>query len=193
MHLMRRLLSFFLPLSLAGCGAADPVGPAPSLSVAEARELLVALSGVSSLDYRFLLEPPVPVEGQAHATVDTFTDSIPCPAGGMAIVTGFMDFEESGEVDIVVRDDFRGCMLEDEGGRIWRFDAATSLRAHLQMLAPDGDVLVFVGSVVGAVRFTSGEVAGICSFDVLLATPENLEATGTVCGHAVAALRDAGD
>jgi hypothetical protein len=191
MHLMRRLLPVVLLLSFTSCGTPDPVGPAPSLSAPEARALLVALSGVSSLDYRFLLEPPAPIEGQAHATVDTFTDSIPCPAGGMAIVTGFMDFEESGEVDIVLRDDFRNCMVEDEDGRIWRFDAAPFLRAHLQMLAPEGDVLVFVGSVVGAVRFTSDDASGVCSFDVLLATPDDLEATGTVCGHALQTLRDA--
>lgn len=192
MRVLRSLLPLALSLTLAGCDASDPVAPKPSLSAQEARELLVALSGVSSLDYRFLLEPPGPVEGQAHATVDTFTDSIPCPAGGMAIVTGFMDFEESGEVDIVVRDDFRGCSVEGEDGRVWRFDAAPSLRAHLQMLAPEGDVLVFVGSIVGAVRVTYDDVTAICSFDVLLATPNDLEATGTVCGHSLAALRAAG-
>lgn len=192
MRALRSLRQLLALLPLAGCAGSDPVAPTPIGTAAEAREVLIAISQVSSLDFRFLLEPPAPIEGQAHATLDTFTDSVPCPVGGQNIVSGFMDFEESGEVDIVLRDEFRGCVVEDGDGREWRFDAAPFLRAHLQMLAPEGDVLVFVGSVVGAVRYASGDVTGVCVIDLLLATPDNLEAAGTFCGHPLAALRDAG-
>ncbi len=177
----------------AGPPAAPPVDQpnAPPLSVAEARDVVTALATVSSVDLTFLLRDAQ--QGEARSSLmDVFADTVPCPAGGTLLVRGALDFDEGGLASFDVRDDHRGCGTA-VGGATWTFDAALPIHTYMVLRDPaTPDAPWLEGFIIGAVRFVRGTHEGQCSFAVMLAgVGDAVVPTGTVCGHAIAALRAA--
>ncbi len=186
------LVPALLVAGLLGCADRLPVeaNPTPPIPVSQVREVVAALAPVSSVDIAQLLLG-VPAGGVAAATTDFFTDTTACPAGGITVVTGKMEFNDPPDpITFDVRDDFRGCGTSDPSGRTWVFDADTPLRAHLVLLTGEtGDEPWLTGSLTGRVRFVALGAVGTCDFAVALnGVGDDIVVSGTVCGQDASAL-----
>lgn len=185
-------LTAVLLLGLAACGDAAPVGtkPAPSLPVEEARELLETLALVSSVDLAALVRAAYE-SPSVGISADYFTDTVACPAGGVTIVRGVLDFDQpEDEVVLEWADDFRGCGAHSSSGRRWEFDAQLPLATHFSIpgdaAGPDA---WFTGRVVGRIRYSTVDGEGSCDIDLDIKGLEAaLSVLGSVCGHPPQAL-----
>lgn len=192
-------------LLLAACDSAasePPLAPPPppSLTPAVAREVVRALSTVTSVNIAAILQgtntPDLATTAKhqlPHATTtDFFTDTVPCPASGNTIVRGRISFDSAGLSSFDYRDDFRGCGTVDADGDEWNFSAELPLHTFMRILTQtEPDAPWLEGFIIGVVRFERGTLEGRCSFAVQVSSVgDAVEFGGTVCGHPIAALRD---
>lgn len=186
-----------LLLPFAACGDTAPTAaPPPPAAIAEPlrRELIEALSQISSTDLSALLYPAPPAATSLGASADVLVDTVPCPLAGVNILTSLIDFSApDGTIVFDFHDDFRACATPHAAGREWRFTAMTPLRHDMALLpAEDESEPWFRGSITGSLRFEVDTLDGRCDFALqMLGIGEDFAVSGSVCGAEVATPIDA--
>ncbi|MBI3789960.1 MAG: hypothetical protein HY275_03685 [Gemmatimonadetes bacterium] len=162
---------------VAACSGST--GPQPALSDAEARELFAAMSSVSTPTVS--LEPALQAAGGPAPSV-ILDQTVPCPAGGTAHVTGTSNSTASGTT-AQVTEAFADCAASAPGAsRTWTMNGAVTVNATTQSTG------ALAASITGSIRAATAGRSATCDVGITItvgAGGAGGSVTGTVCGRAI--------
>jgi hypothetical protein len=156
------------------CG--DSTGPS-SLSVAQVNDMLDAMAAVSTF-------ASVPGTGMVVVTV---SETVDCPNGGTASVSGTVDENETaGTSTATVTQSFSGCAGTSSSGRLWTFDGNPNIVTNVSTSFNEATgAFSITSSQVGGIRFASDLGSGSCQINLTFTMSGNQSSvTGSLSGSA---------
>ena len=183
---IRRASVALVALTMA-CG--DSTGLS-NLNEEQVGDMLDAMSAVASFEdlpgaptsFPALRAAP----GTANATFSV-SQTVDCPNGGSASVSGSVNDNEAGTVTAQVTQAFSGCAATSSGGRVWTFNGNISdnlTATHNEETGAFSMTATRIGGVQAASNLGSGSCQIALTF-TMSGDPDSLSGSisGSACGH----------
>jgi hypothetical protein len=184
-----RRASLALAAFTLACG--DSTGLS-NLSEEQVGDMLDAMSAVASFEDIPGAPTTFPALRLAPQTANaTFSVSqtVDCPNGGSASVSGTVTDDEAGTVTAESTQDFDGCAATSAEGRVWTFDGAPNIVDNLTATSNETTgAFSMTASRVGGIRFASNLGSGVCQINLTFTMSGDQDSfsgsiSGSACGH----------
>jgi hypothetical protein len=186
---LRHALAALAAFTMA-CG--DSTAPGVTLSEAEVEDMLEAMTAVSFIGQASGSGFFVSRAGQtANATV-TLSETVECPNGGSATVSGTAtDNPDAGTFSAQITQGFSACAATSEAGRLWTFNGNPNIVTSVQgSFNQSTGAFSLTAAQTGGIRFASDLGEGSCAIDLTLTltgttTSASATLSGTACGRTI--------
>ena len=198
---MKRRLVGFLALaatfSLGACDSDSALDLSGELTELESQELGVVLLSTTLAS---AMTPQPAASGPAMAPFSyqgSVDGDAPCELGGVVGVSGdaaVAGDDQTGVVEIAfgLTQVHRDCVVESDEGKRFTLNGAPSIVADFDMFSGEAGGFEMGGSLIGAIQWESGGLAGVCEVNVEYSAAGNQTdghfsafVEGSVCGFSI--------